>query len=278
MTQPPFGLRLRGAVDKLGPLCVGVDPHVSLLREWGLDDDVTGLERFTMTCAEALADQVAVVKPQSAFFERHGSRGIAVLESLVATLRTSNTLVLLDAKRGDIGSTMQGYADAYLDQTSPLAVDAITLSPYLGFESMRPAFTTAKRHGAGVFVLALTSNPEASDVQAAVRDGRSVAGGVLAAIRRENTSAEPWGSVGAVVAANLARVDEDLDIGGPLLAPGLGAQGGTPADIRRIFAAVADRVLPSSSREVLTAGPDVAALRNKARRVGEELAAALEAG
>ncbi len=278
MTQPPFGLRLRGAVDKLGPLCVGVDPHVSLLREWGLDDDVTGLERFTMTCAEALADQVAVVKPQSAFFERHGSRGIAVLESLVATLRTSNTLVLLDAKRGDIGSTMQGYADAYLDQTSPLAVDAITLSPYLGFESMRPAFTTAERHGAGVFVLALTSNPEASDVQAAVRDGRSVAGGVLAAIRRENTSAEPWGSVGAVVAANLARVDEDLDIGGPLLAPGLGAQGGTPADIRRIFAAVADRVLPSSSREVLTAGPDVAALRNKARRVGEELAAAREAG
>jgi len=270
-----FGRRLRDVVDKLGPFCVGIDPHPSLLRHWGLDDDVAGLERCAMICAEAVAGQVSIVKPQSAFFERHGSRGIAVLESMISTLRASNTLVLLDVKRGDIGSTMQGYADAYLDQTSPLAVDAITVHPYLGFESLRPALEVAERCGTGVFVLALTSNPEAADVQAARSGGSTVAGDVLAAIGRENADIEPLGSVGAVVAANLARLDEDLDTGGPLLAPGLGSQGGTVADLRRIFAGVTGRVLPSSSRGVLTAGPDVAALRHEVRRVADNVAAAL---
>jgi orotidine-5'-phosphate decarboxylase len=270
-----FGRRLRDQVDKLGPFCVGIDPHPSLLRDWGLDDDAAGLERFAMTCAEAVAGQVAIVKPQSAFFERHGSRGIAVLESMISTLRASNTLVLLDAKRGDIGSTMQGYADAYLDQSSPLAVDAITVHPYLGFESLRPALDVAQRNGAGVFVVALTSNPEAVEVQAARTGDATVAGGVLAAIKRENAAGAPLGSVGAVVGANLQRVDEDLDIGGWLLAPGFGAQGGTAANVARIFAGVTDRVLPSSSRGVLTAGPDVAALRHEVRRVADNVAAAL---
>jgi len=270
-----FGRRLRDQVDKLGPFCVGIDPHPSLLRDWGLDDDAAGLERFAMTCAEAVAGQVAIVKPQSAFFERHGSRGIAVLESMISTLRASNTLVLLDAKRGDIGSTMQGYADAYLDQSSPLAVDAITVHPYLGFESLRPALDVAQRNGAGVFVVALTSNPEAVEVQAARTGDATVAGGVLAAIKRENAAGAPLGSVGAVVGANLQRVDEDLDIGGWLLAPGFGAQGGTAANVARLFAGVTGRVLPSSSRGVLTAGPDVAALRHEVRRVADNVAAAL---
>jgi len=270
-----FGRRLRDVVDKLGPFCVGIDPHPSLLRHWGLDDDVAGLERCAMICAEAVAGQVAIVKPQSAFFERHGSRGIAVLESMISTLRASNTLVLLDAKRGDIGSTMQGYADAYLDQSSPLAVDAITVHPYLGFESLRPALDVAQRNGAGVFVVALTSNPEAVEVQAARTGDATVAGGVLAAIKRENAAGAPLGSVGAVVGANLQRVDEDLDIGGWLLAPGFGAQGGTAANVARLFAGVTGRVLPSSSRGVLTAGPDVAALRHEVRRVADNVAAEL---
>ena len=270
-----FGRRLRDQVDKLGPFCVGIDPHPSLLRDWGLDDDAAGLEQFAMTCAEAVAGQVAIVKPQSAFFERHGSRGIAVLESMISTLRASNTLVLLDVKRGDIGSTMQGYADAYLDQSSPLAVDAITVHPYLGFESLRPALDVAQRNGAGVFVVALTSNPEAVEVQAARTGDATVAGGVLAAIKRENAAGAPLGPVGAVVGANLQRVDEDLDIGGWLLAPGFGAQGGTAANVARLFAGVTGRVLPSSSRGVLTAGPDVAALRHEVRRVADNVAAAL---
>ncbi len=271
----PFGTRLRRAMDDRGPLCVGLDPHASLLEAWGVGDTVAGLERFSMTCVEALASQVAVLKPQSAFYERHGSAGIGVLERAVAAARDAGALVLLDAKRGDIGSTMQGYADAYLDQASPMAVDAITVSPYLGFESLRPMLDAAALHGAGVFVLALTSNPEGPDVQLARQGTATVAGGILAALRRENATAGPLGSVGAVVAANLTEVSEDLAINGPLLAPGFGAQGGTPADVRRIFAGVETNVLPSTSRDVLKAGPSVQALQAAARRAAESVAVAI---
>ena len=261
-----FGARLDAAVRHHGPLCVGVDPHPGLLREWGLDDDVAGLERLARTTVEACADRVAVLKPQSAFFERHGSRGIAVLERVVADARAVGVLVLLDAKRGDIGSTSQAYADAYLDQSSPLAVDAVTASPYLGFGSLTPMIDTARAHDAGVFVLALTSNPEGHEVQQATgADGRTVAGAVLDRLRALNRGATPLGSFGAVVGATLASTSEDLAINGPILAPGYGAQGGTADDVRRLFSAAA-LVLPSSSREILRAGPSVAGLREAVRR------------
>src|SRR4051795_3747271 len=113
-----FGRRLTDAIEKRGPLCVGIDPHPALLTRWGLTDDVAGLERFARTVVEALADRVAVVKPQSAFFERFGSRGIGILESTIRQSREAGALVLLDVKRGDIGSTMAAYADAYLDPSS----------------------------------------------------------------------------------------------------------------------------------------------------------------
>jgi len=273
----PFGTRLRAAMDARGQLCVGIDPHASLLAAWALSDDAAGLDRFAQTCVEAFGDQVSVVKPQSAFFERHGSAGIAVLERAVAGFRAAGALVLLDVKRGDIGSTMQGYADAYLDQSSPLAVDAITLSPFLGFGSLRPAIDVAAAHGAGVFVLARTSNPEAPSVQQAVRGGDSVAARILADITAANAAAgvSGLGSIGAVVGANLSQVEEDLAIGGPLLAPGYGAQGGGPDDLARNFAGVLDSVLPSSSRRVLAAGPDAPKLRDAARRTSDEIGSAL---
>ncbi len=262
----PFGTRLRQAMDRRGPLCVGIDPHAGLLAQWGLDDTPSGLERFALTVVEALGDQVAVFKPQSAFFERHGSAGVAVLERTVAAARAAGSLVLLDAKRGDIGSTMQGYAEAYLDQSSSLAVDAMTVSPFLGFESLRPVLDTAAAHGAGVFVLALTSNPEGAQVQLARADAGTVAGELLAAITQENAGADPLGSVGAVVGANLAGCTENLMINGPLLAPGFGAQGGGADDLQRIFGAALPNVLPSTSRDVLRAGPGVSALQEAARR------------
>ena len=265
-----FGVRLRVAMDERGPLCAGIDPHASLLRAWGYDDDVAGLERFTMTAVEALADTVAAVKPQSAFFERHGSRGIAVLEKAVSAARQLGALVILDVKRGDIGSTAQAYADAYLDQSSPLAVDAITASPFLGVGSLDPMLDTAARHDAGVFVLALTSNPEGPQVQhARTTDGATVAGTVLDALRRRNAGADPLGSFGAVVGATIGGTDEDLAVNGPLLVPGIGAQGGAPDDVRRIFRTAVRNVLPSSSREILAVGPDVADLRDAARRANE---------
>jgi orotidine-5'-phosphate decarboxylase len=268
-----FGARLHAAVQQRGPLCAGIDAHPGLLHDWGLDDDVTGLERFALTAAEALAPRVAVVKPQSAFYERFGSRGIAVLERLVTTCRDAGALVLLDVKRGDIGSTSQAYADAYLDQRSPLAVDAITASPFLGFGSLTPMVDTARAHDAGLFVLALTSNKEGPEVQEArTGDGSgesTVADLVLDHLRALNDGSEPLGSFGAVIGATVDAAGHRLDIGGPVLAPGFGAQGGTVEDLRRIFGASVGRVLPSTSRDLLRAGPG--GLAEAADRLNEQL-------
>ncbi|MBP0458534.1 orotidine-5'-phosphate decarboxylase [Streptomyces bomunensis] len=263
-------------MDTRGPLCVGIDPHASLLASWGLPDDVGGLERFARTTVEALADRVAVLKPQSAFFERFGSRGVAVLERTVADARAAGALVLMDAKRGDIGSTMAAYASAYLEKGSPLFSDAVTLSPYLGFGSLRPALDAAAASGAGVFVLALTSNPEGASVQrATAADGRSLAQVVLDHIAAENAGAVPLGSVGAVVGATLGDAGADLNVNGPLLAPGIGAQGATPADLPALFGAAAGDVVPSVSRGILRSGPAAAALRDAADRFRDEVRAAV---
>lgn len=275
-TSQPFGARLRHAMDTRGPLCVGIDPHAALLQSWGLGDDLGGLERFTRTVVDALADRVAVLKPQSAFFERFGSRGIAVLERAVADARAAGALVLMDAKRGDIGSTMAAYASAFLDKGSPLFSDAVTVSPYLGFGSLRPALDAARAGGTGVFVLALTSNPEGSEVQrSTAANGKSLAQVMLDHIAEENAGASPLGSVGAVVGATLAEAGVDLDINGPLLAPGLGAQGATAADLPRVFGAAVRNVVPSVSRGVLRAGPSAAGLREAADREAAQLAAVL---
>src|SRR5205807_937570 len=137
--RAPFGALVTTAVSLRGPLCVGIDPHPGLLEAWGLPVSADGLERFAMTCVEALAPEIAVLKPQSAFFEAFGSRGVAVLEQIIAAGRAAGALVVVDAKRGDIGSTMAAYAEAYLGDDSPLAGDAVTLSPYLGFGSLQPA-------------------------------------------------------------------------------------------------------------------------------------------
>ena len=238
----------------------------------GSSDSAAGLERFALTVVEAVAPLVSVVKPQSAFYERHGSRGIAVLERVIEESRAAGALVLLDVKRGDIGSTSQAYADAYLDPGSPLAADAITASPFLGFGSLTPMLDTARKHGAGVFVLALTSNKEGPEVQHATTDGgRTVAGTVLDQLRSLNEGAEPLGSFGAVVGATIGDTGESFDINGPLLAPGYGAQGGTVADLRRIFGRSARRVLASSSRELLLPGPDLQALRDGVLRAQDDL-------
>lgn len=270
MTMEAFGIRLQRAVADLGPLCVGIDPHPQVLRAWGMPPDPDGLRAFARTCTDAFAGHVALVKPQSAFFEEYGSAGIAVLEETLAGFRGSGTLTLLDVKRGDIGSTMAGYARAYLADGSPLAADAITVSPYLGFGSLEPAIGLAHESGRGVFVLTLTSNPEGPSVQHATRDGSSVAGGIVAGVRAANADAVDaghLGSIGMVVGATVGSAVADLGLdlagaNGPVLAPGFGAQGADAAAVRAVFGAAMPAVLPSSSREILAAGPDVAALRS----------------
>ncbi|MGW6014486.1 orotidine-5'-phosphate decarboxylase [Streptomyces sp. NPDC055210] len=277
-----FGARLRRAMDERGPLCVGIDPHASLLADWGLNDDIGGLERFSRTVVEALADRVAVLKPQSAFFERFGSRGVAVLEKSVEEARAAGALVVMDAKRGDIGSTMAAYASAFLEKGSPLFSDALTVSPYLGYGSLKPAVELARESGSGLFVLALTSNPEGAEVQHAVRPEdtalRNVGATMLAHLAEENAGQTPMGSFGAVVGATLGDLSSyDLAINGPLLAPGIGAQGATPADLPRVFGAAVRQVVPNVSRGVLRHGPDLGALRASSDLFAEEIRAAVEA-
>ncbi|MFN3867062.1 MAG: orotidine-5'-phosphate decarboxylase [Demequina sp.] len=262
-----FGHRLAQSMDRLGPLCVGIDPHVGLLQAWGLDDTPEGLASFGKTVVEAAAGVAAAVKPNIAFFERHGSRGIAALEQVLQLAREQQLLTIMDAKRGDIGSTMAGYADAYLRPGAPLESDAVTLSPYLGFGSLEPALSLAAEHGKGVFVLALTSNPEGASVQhARTADGESVAGAVVREAARHNVGAEPMGDVGLVVGATvgsaMSELGIDLDgLNGPILAPGMGAQGAGPAQVTATFGNASPQVLVNQSRGVLNSGPSVQKLR-----------------
>jgi len=275
-----FGARLAAASAEHGPLCAGIDPHAPLLAAWGLDDDAAGVERFGRTVVEALAGHVAAVKPQVAFFERHGSRGVAALERVLADAREAGLLTVVDAKRGDIGSTMAAYADAFAGD-SPLAGDAVTVSPFLGFGSLRPVLDVAAAHGRGVFVLALTSNPEGAGVQHAVApDGRSVARSIVEEAAAENAGVTPLGDVGLVVGATVgaavAELGLDLSaVNGPLLAPGVGAQGATAEDLRTVFGDARRLVLATSSREILGAGPDPQALRDAARRTADQVRSAL---
>lgn len=273
----PFGRRLAEAMAARGPLCVGIDPHPGLLSAWDLPVSATGVERFARTVVEAVGPTVAAVKPQSAFFEVFGSAGIAVLERVLADCRDVGTLSVLDAKRGDIGSTMDAYAAAYLTGDGPLAADSLTVSPFLGFGSLAPAVEAALASGRGLFVLALTSNPEGPQVQHAVDDsGRTVAATIAAQAAEINSGAEPLGSIGLVVGATIGSTDVDLAaVNGPLLAPGLGAQGATAQDLQRVFGAARRNVLATSSRDVLQHGPSVDGLRDAAARVVEQVRAAV---
>jgi orotidine-5'-phosphate decarboxylase len=273
----PFGPRLLAAMRSRGQLCVGIDPHPGLLSAWGLPDDPSGLATFVQIIIDAIGDQVAVFKPQSAFFERFGSRGTRILESTIRQLREGGSIVLLDVKRGDIGSTMSAYADAYLNPSSPMNVDAITASPYLGLGSLAPAFDSAHSYGGGVFVLALTSNKEGPSVQhARTPDGRTVAQTIIDEISQLNAGSGALGSIGVVVGATIGETDHDLSrLGGPILVPGLGAQGGTVRDLFSILPGDRSAVVPSYSREVLSAGPDSDALRHQVSKILDDLTAVL---
>ncbi|WP_448237707.1 orotidine-5'-phosphate decarboxylase [Microbacterium paulum] len=259
--RPGFGRRLRDALDQYGPLCVGIDPHEALLRAWGMDATPAGAREFGLRTVEAAAGRVGVVKPQAAFYERYGAAGFAALEEVIAAARAAGLIVIADAKRGDIGTTMDGYAAAWLAPGAPLESDALTLSPYLGTDSLNAAFSAATAHEKGVFVLAATSNPEASTLQRArVDDEESVAERVAHDVAARNIGAPgSLGPIGLVVGATVDRRAYGLtDIvlaGTPILAPGFGAQGAEPGDLGRLFGYVSSQVVASESRSILSAGP-----------------------
>ena len=273
-----FGVRLRAATDARGPLCVGIDPHAALLRAWGLPDSAAGARELALAVVDAAAPRIGIVKPQTAFFERFGSAGIAVLEEVIRTAREAGLIVIGDAKRGDIGSTAEGYAAAWLAAGAPLESDALTVAPYLGLGALDPLIRIAQEAGNGVFVLASTSNPEGVAVQSAhTADGGTVAWAIArdAAERNASAAAGEWGDVGVVIGATRPFAASGIDASAlaatPILAPGFGAQGARLAEIGSIFGEAAATVIPSVSRSVLEAGPSGVAAAIDAHRA--ELAA-----
>ena len=261
----PFGVRLARLMAERGPVCAGIDPHAGLLQAWGLPDDAAGLREFSLRTVDALADRVAAFKPQSAFYARLGAAGGAGLAATPAAGRPAGVPAIADVKRGDIGSTMDGYADAYL--SGPLAGDAFTVSPYLGAGSLEPTARRAAAAGRGLFVLALTSNPEGPELQH-VGGGQSVAKRVVEAVAEWNRRLTPHdpGSFGLVVGATTADAASRLGIDlaafpGLFLAPGVGAQGAGGAELAAVFGAGLGRVLASASRSILSKGPTEEGLR-----------------
>lgn len=257
-----FGERVRSALHARGPLCVGIDPHAALLAAWGLTDDARGVREFGLRTVEAASGRVAVVKPQVSFFERFGSQGIAVLEEVLVEARAAGLIVIADAKRGDIGSTMDDYARAWLTPGSPLEADALTVSPFLGVGALDGTFALAEQHGKGVFVLAATSNPEAEGLQRSTGPtGATVSASIIAEVSARNAALSregEWGSFGFVIGATVDWAEAGLAPfapSAPILAPGFGAQGATPADLRSRFGDMSDAVIASESRSILSAGP-----------------------
>lgn len=273
-----FGDQLAERMKGFGPLCVGIDPHPELLTQWGLDDSALGLEKFSEAVLTAAEGRVAAIKPQVAFFERHGSAGFRVLEDLLAEARKNQIMVVADAKRGDIGSTMKAYAESWLGTDSALGTDSVTVSPYLGFESLRPAMDLAYRNGRGIFALALTSNPEGASVQHVGDDAESVASKIITAAQAENAKQEfsQMGSCGLVIGATVGNALKKLNIdlshfNGPVLAPGFGAQGAGIQELYSVFEGIESQVLVNSSRGILRHGPCVEGLIDSIELINSEL-------
>ncbi|HEY9323447.1 MAG TPA: orotidine-5'-phosphate decarboxylase [Agromyces sp.] len=281
----PFGDRLEAVFAAYGRLCVGIDPHAALLDQWGLPDSAEGLREFGLRTIDAAAGRVGIVKPQVAFFERHGAAGYAALERVLAEARDAGLIVIADVKRGDIGTSVEAYGQAWLTPGSTLEADAMTISAYQGLGSIAGVLEAAELAGKGAFVLAATSNPEAAAIQRAVlqqssRAGSTVAQAVTSGVvawnqGRADASTRTLGSVGVVLGATIdlrsSGIDLDVDPprpGLPVLAPGFGHQGAELRDLRAIFGSLAAGVIVSESRSILGAGPDGLA-EAITRRVGE---------
>lgn len=269
-----FGTRLFDSFEQHGHLCVGIDPHEWLLERWELDSSAAGAREFGLRVVDAVAGRAGIVKPQVSFFERWGSAGIQALERVLAEARAAGLLVIGDAKRGDIGTTMDAYARAWLAPGSPLEVDALTVSPYLGLGSLSGTAALARAHEKGLFVLAATSNPEAAGLQQARRvdtDG-TVAASMVGGVSAWNVADEPVGSFGVVLGATLQLREFGIPTDSvaspvlPILAPGFGEQGAQVSEMGSIFGALSAGVIVSESRSLLEAGPSGLAVAVERRR------------
>lgn len=270
-----FATRLAERVARFGPLCVGIDPHAPLLALCGLPDSAEGALTLGRRILHAIDFELAIVKPQSAFFERYGSEGIRALEQLLAEGRARGVLMLLDGKRGDIDSTGEAYAESYFRPGTPIRADALTWHVYLGFAALRRAVEFSAAQGGGAFIVVRSSNPEGAALQSAVFEGKTVTQRVCEEITQFNARVHPnakYGSIGAVVGATCDDAEQTCAElpRSYILAPGVGAQGATFADVARRMPSARGRVLPSVSRAIFANGGSVEELRQTIRSLRDE--------
>ncbi len=255
-----FGARLAAVLADRGPICLGIDPHAYLLSRWGLADSAAGAREFGLRAVEAAADVIGIVKPQVAFYERHGAAGYAALEEVLALARSRGLIAIADVKRGDIGSTVDAYGEAWLGIGGPLEADAMTAVAYQGLGSLVGVLERAAAAEKGVFVLAATSNPEAEGVQQAMTaGGGTVAASIARAVAARNAGSA-LGDVGVVIGATveMARFGISVDdlLSTPVLAPGFGEQGASLDSLRDRYGRIADHVVANTGRAILSGGPD----------------------
>jgi orotidine-5'-phosphate decarboxylase len=264
-----FAARLTARLARFGALCIGIDPSPAMLKAAGLPDRAEGALALGERILAAANHDLSIIKPQVAFFERFGSEGFQALEELTAAARAREILVLADAKRGDIDSTADAYGEAWFG-ASRLRADALTVNAYLGLDALRGLIERAVRAEAGVFVVVRSSNPEGEALQVARgADGRRVADALADAITAWNMRLAPQGlgPLGAVVGATCTDAPQTVDRlpRSVVLAPGVGAQGASFADVAVRLAGAADRVLPNVSRAVLANGGTLADIRSAIR-------------
>lgn len=231
-----FASRLTQGVRQFGPLCVGIDPHPGMVPALFGGDTARGLENWGRSLVEVAAGKVAVIKPQVGFFERLGPGGLAALAAITRAAREAGLIVLMDAKRGDIGSTAEGYAEAYLSPGAFFEADAVTVNPYMGLDTLEPFAKRAEAAGKGIVVLVRTSNPGAADFQMLDTGGKPLFMRVAEALQpltERLMSPCGWSNLMMVVGATAPEEARRVRAAAPqalFLVPGYGAQGGAPGD------------------------------------------------
>ena len=280
-----FGLRLKNAMAKYGPLCVGIDPHRKMLLNWGYKMDAQGAELFSMRMLQAMNGRAAAVRFQSSMFERYGSKGFAALERVLYAARQMDVITIVDCGHGGLSTTISALADAYFKPDAPLLTDAITLLPYYGARSMGGLINEALNNGRGVFIASLTSNREGASLQTAIRQtgsyrGTTVAHGIAQTAQIFNNNTKGMGSVGLIVGATIGdwMNGGGIDLTsftGPILSPGYGWQGAEANDLKTVFAGTHGNVLVTVSRSIASHGPDIGALSTATERIAWDIRQAL---
>lgn len=278
-----FSEKLNKKKHEKSLFCVGLDPSKENLLHWNLFPTATGAQEFCKKILDVALNEVNIFKPQYAFFEQFGIKGLEILSNVISTIRDNGGVCILDCKKSDIGSTMKAYGMASIEAGGDFQSDAITVTPYLGFNALKPVFLQAQSTGAAVFIVVRSSNPEGQDIQTAkMNDDRTVSEALAECIQSENSKADKQKTIGAVVGATLNPEDpnnhrlinklQDTWI----LAPGIGAQGASVSSIKTLFKSQSKNVIPSTSRSLYAQGSETSALQKCIRNYKEEALKLLE--